>query len=417
MLNLVKSSQSKQLNQGFTLIELLVVVLIGGLIVSSLLWLVVQLLNTEQQESARTETERELQLAMNYITSDLLKAVYIYDGDCNPLADPINSTQSCPAYYGPTTDSYIPADLRDTNSIPVLAFWRTRDLEVYPPPGSTSTAYLSKDVESAGKPDCSLMKSSPSSTNASELTLVSECNRLLRQNYAYSLVVYVHEFSDSTTWTGESRIVRYELDKYVGTPRKKTTPLLQSLQRTPGYVDPGEIVNSRVGGSIFPTWPLRQFGTTVLDCQDQANIATCGSRVADLSNPTGTDSDVPSSSGNAHVLIDFVAHPQRKVNANGSSSLVAPTVTDPAPSSLCNIPAYHMVPRIDDTDTDFTDAPIQSRNFYACVRDADRDVTRGLPQDVVIFLRGNARGRVNSDAIVPSLTTRVTLGGVIDKSP
>ena len=68
--------------KGFTLIELLVALLIGGIISSALLYGVVELLQTNQRESSRAETQREMQLALDYISSELREAVFVYDGGC-----------------------------------------------------------------------------------------------------------------------------------------------------------------------------------------------------------------------------------------------------------------------------------------------------------------------------------------------
>jgi prepilin-type N-terminal cleavage/methylation domain-containing protein len=88
---------------GFTLTELLVVVIISSIIVSALLGLVVQLTGTEQRESVRTETQREMQMALNYIASDLRQAVYIYEGEAHP-----QNAASDPSYI-----AYLPADLQN----------------------------------------------------------------------------------------------------------------------------------------------------------------------------------------------------------------------------------------------------------------------------------------------------------------
>jgi hypothetical protein len=57
-----------------------------------------------------------------------------------------------------------------------------------------------------------------------------------------------------------------------------------------------------------------------------------------------------------------------------------------------------------------------SRTFYACIRSA---TAVGQNQDVAIFLRGDAKGRsgVIQDTNTAVLQTRVSIRGVLDKSP
>jgi len=74
-----RSSKASQKVRGFTLIELLVAMIMAALIITPLLGLVVNLMNTDRQEQAKTTSEQELQTAMEYISRDLQQAVYIYD--------------------------------------------------------------------------------------------------------------------------------------------------------------------------------------------------------------------------------------------------------------------------------------------------------------------------------------------------
>ncbi|MGK7872039.1 MAG: hypothetical protein AB4426_01600 [Xenococcaceae cyanobacterium] len=57
------------------------------------------------------------------------------------------------------------------------------------------------------------------------------------------------------------------------------------------------------------------------------------------------------------------------------------------------------------------------KSFFACVRRINTDSGLGANQDIVLYLRGNAKGRevITDDSFLPTLRTRVTLRGVIDK--
>lgn len=119
----LKSAQSSQVSRsdrGFTLIELLVTVLVASGILSGLLLLTNELLRTDERESNRTETQRDMQLALNFISSELREAVFVYEADClNGRI--VNSVVDCPGLSNDLlrlTDDYVP----------VLAFWKLTPL-------------------------------------------------------------------------------------------------------------------------------------------------------------------------------------------------------------------------------------------------------------------------------------------------
>ena len=368
-------------NAGFTLIEVLIASAIGSIMISSLLWLVVQLVSSDRREAALAESDREVQLALDYITTDLRESVYVYDGSCS---NPDGSGPYCPSYA-----PFIPTSLNDADSSPVLAFWKTKSLDL---------TELEEDVAALTGKECD---SFSDATDGSPKDLAAqECEDLLYQRTAYTLVVYVHEFSSSTTWSGESRITRYELDKYKGNPILDSD-MSKTLSRHAGYVDPAAT-------GVFRTWPFNASG---INCQ--TSPSTCQIRGADLSVATPTIG-LPVNS--PEVLIDFAAHPSRKYNSiNDTSSLVAPIVTDPVPSTLCPTTDYVHTPRTDNGTDPMGDEALRSRNFYACIRRADS----GQFQDIIVYLRGNPKGRsgVQTDVIMPLYQTQITMRGVIDRNP
>ena len=176
---------TKKLRQkGFTLLELLVAVLIGGIITSSLLFLVIELLRVDTREETLTQVQQDMRRALDYINSDLSEAVYIY-------LDP--ST-----VIGQLSD--LPA-----GATPIIAFWRLDPLD-------------EGDINSIGA--CS-------GKGAQE----DECSTLkVRQAY-YTLVVYLHQTNaPDSIWGGPSRIIRYSLPKYTGD--------IANLNQRAGYADP-----------------------------------------------------------------------------------------------------------------------------------------------------------------------------------
>lgn len=173
---------SKRLNiSGFTLLELLVAMIVSSIVISGLLYLVVELLKTDRRESVLDQTQRDMQRAIDYIGDDIREAVFLYD-------DPsVLSTQITDLPSGAT---------------PILAFWR-------PDPITT------------GIPTCSTF---------TDPTKLNQCEVLRIRQSAYSLVMYLQKPKDNNAnWSGKSRIIRYKLDKYSN---------LANLDSTAGYRDP-----------------------------------------------------------------------------------------------------------------------------------------------------------------------------------
>lgn len=227
---------------GFTLIELLVSMLIGSIAISVLLTLVVQLLQTDQQESVRSETQREMQMALDYISQDLRESVYIYAGDCiQGRTDNAATSENeyCPGIVNHVT---VPA-----NSVPVLAFWKLEPL-----PDECQQAANQTDAL---------------------------CKPFLLSGRTYSLVVYfLRKNQSGEEWQGKARITRYVLDQFSKTASG-------SLVKTTGYVNP------LTTGISFRSWPRQsQAGGTYLNLQ--ASLPASNSVVlVDFVDATGGSSD------------------------------------------------------------------------------------------------------------------------------
>jgi type II secretory pathway pseudopilin PulG len=104
-----KSSQNSGNINGFTLIELLVGLLLAFLVLTPLLGFMVNILDTDRKEQAKTTSEQEIQSALDYIARDLEQAVYIYDA---PGLAAIGA--QLPPTVAPTT----------VDGVPVLVFWK-----------------------------------------------------------------------------------------------------------------------------------------------------------------------------------------------------------------------------------------------------------------------------------------------------
>ncbi|MEM7772499.1 MAG: prepilin-type N-terminal cleavage/methylation domain-containing protein [Cyanobacteria bacterium P01_E01_bin.6] len=219
------SSSHNKRTQGFTLIELLVVVLISGGIISGLLYLVVELLTADQSEASRTQTQQEMQLALDYMSSELREAVYIYDQDCMSAAPngAVTDADFCPGLY-----NHIPANVTPANdNHPIIAFWKQQIL-----PSAV------RDACDAG-------------TAIAETSCIS--------GHSYALVVYTLDTDDNDgTWDGLARIRRYSLTQFGNDP----------TQQNPGYVDPGAFQQQ------FRSWPFFRSSVDAIPANQQAALPT-----------------------------------------------------------------------------------------------------------------------------------------------
>ncbi len=367
--------------KGFTLTELLVVLIIGSIIVTTLLSLVNELLKTNQRETAKSETQRDMQMALDYIASDLREAVYVYDPTCHSVTTPL----SCPSY-----DQYIPAGVHTgvppvadgqstAGSLAVLAFWKADPL---------SPEDL-RPIEAAGY--CGKY--------AAGSDLLKECDQIRRQKRTLTLVVYSQQWDQkddpTSKWKGKSRIVRYELKKYKE---------LENLTRNKGYIDPLTDADE----AIFQTWPYKPGVAT--SCQSTEGKVAC-----DLTNVV---SGTPE--GSATVLSDFLDEVRPVAARDLPNPICPPGAYSMGPRST-NIPANTAKPN-DNTD----DTKLASKSFFVCIRgqlDAAgtniKQPSLGETQDIVVFLRGNAYGRARflQDAYLPTIQTTIALRGIIDKVP
>ncbi len=103
----IKCSKYTKQSAGFTLIELLVAMILASLILTPLLGFMINIMQTERREQAKTNTEQELKSAVDFIARDLEQAVYIYD------ADGIDAIRD-----------ELPQNNQRTKYFPVLVFWK-----------------------------------------------------------------------------------------------------------------------------------------------------------------------------------------------------------------------------------------------------------------------------------------------------
>lgn len=215
LLHRLRSTSGKRKSAGFTLIELLVSMIIASIVVSGLMYMVVQLLETNQKESSQTETQADMQSALDFISSELREAVYIYGGDCLQGQGQTTDLNYCPGIV-----NHIPNI--PSNSVPILAFWKLEPL-----PDTLKT-------------QCN--------NNTAATTVPCVAGR------TYSLVVYFlrknQSSDDDTKWSGKARITRYELSQYKS-----------DGTATANYVTPEQ------SGVNFRIWPYKNNGGSLINLQ------------------------------------------------------------------------------------------------------------------------------------------------------
>lgn len=291
--------------KGFTLIELLVAMILAFLVITPLLGFMVNILDTDNKEQAKTNSEQEIQSALDFIAQDMEQAVYIYDAD---------------GIYGKTTtdskgttSTLIPGILNqlpnptDTNKVPVLVFWKRY--------------FLSKN-----------QNVTVGSTNTTAGCLVTlpggNCNQ---QDYMlYSLVAYyLVKDSNATTWNSTTaRIARWEIRDGIrsdsGTQTRSET--VNGTTKTVNYL-------------LLPDLGFMPFNLTL-----QGDLGTKLGSWTKHSTETYTKNPLN------FILVDLI---DQTTNTQGA----------PAPS--CNTAANEQqVPKYDATN--FPDA-FKTGSFYACV--------------------------------------------------
>ncbi|MGK7919264.1 MAG: hormogonium polysaccharide secretion pseudopilin HpsC [Trichodesmium sp.] len=178
-LSLKRRSPLSKSTSGFTMIELLVATVIATIIIVPMLAFVVDILNRDVREQAKTNSEQELQAAVDYIAQDMSQAFYIYDrtyaGD---------TTNDIPSYD--TFKDELP--FSDDNN-PILVFWKRE--------------FVDKALDPSG--------------GICEDTTEPKEDRQCNDTFVQSLVAYYLIDDDNETWcqpsgdTCPKRIARFQI--------------------------------------------------------------------------------------------------------------------------------------------------------------------------------------------------------------
>jgi len=157
---------------GYTMVELVVGMVVAALIITPLLTFVVNVLDSDVKEQAKTNSQQELQAAIDYIAQDMSQAIHVYDptevDTIEALADDVRPIR------------------KPTGAETVLVFWKRKALK--------DALVLDPDI-------CTV-------------TTRNDCKD---DTFVYSLVAYYLVSDTNSTWcqpsggTCPSRITRLEV--------------------------------------------------------------------------------------------------------------------------------------------------------------------------------------------------------------
>ncbi|MEG4807178.1 hormogonium polysaccharide secretion pseudopilin HpsC [Microcoleus sp. F8-D3] len=353
-----------QTEKGMTLVELLVGAIMAFLILTPMLGFVVDMLNTDRREQVKSNTEQDIQAAVDFIAQDLSQAMYIYD----------NRALNGPA--GPNEQVVGPQLPANANGTPILVFWKRQQLKNSLPINPTVAATVKPINCEAQNP--------------------RQCN----DTYVQSLVAYYQIRDADPTWCQPAggncptRIVRYEIRDGID-----------------------RVIDPSVQGGITPYGSANTTDAQQTDPGFNTSTDTTPTTSFSLNNPTVNVTDPPgfamSQSGarKPQVLVNYIDNSTQNVpvptgvECQTLLGFVPPAVT---PAGTPAFDPEHLLIR---------DRSGNSANsFYACV-DTSKNIAR-------VTIRGNSLRRLqpnntdydpNKSAFFPTATIQVQGIGAVGK--
>jgi type II secretory pathway pseudopilin PulG len=243
-----------QTEKGMTLVELLVGAIMAFLIITPMLAFVVDMLNTDRREQVKSNTEQDLQAALDFIAQDLSQAIYIYDNNPTTTSTPTTTATGIPALIA---GKFIP---QNPNETPIIVFWKRELIK-------NSMPLIAGDQPD----DCT-----PTPTGA------NTCN----DTYVLALVAYYQVSDANATWCQPS-----------GGPGDRCPTRIVRYQIKDGLRDPI---------STNPD-PLQRYFTNVKPGQEPSPAFNPG---FDISNPTQNVTRVGQNFESPEVLVNYIDHSQ-----------------------------------------------------------------------------------------------------------
>jgi hypothetical protein len=261
------------------------------------------MLNTDRREQVKSNTEQDIQAAVDFIAQDLSQAIYIYDN---------NTADGVPKLLA---GNFIPS-AAVTKGTPILVFWKRQQLK------------NSLPIDAVNKPkDCD-----PDTA----LKGKGACN----DTYVLSLVAYYQVSGEPGIWcqpsggTCPTRIVRYKIQDGLRDPTNSTDSNPEKRYFADTDIKPGQ------------------------KRSDAFNIGTPAEAGFDISKPTEKVTNPSVKWDPAEVLVNYIDHgtkPEFKGNecqlALGNPKTQTGTTTPPISEDTLKV----------------TDTINKINSFYACV--------------------------------------------------
>ena len=332
----MKFSRVTNRDHGFTMMELLIGLVMAFLVLTPLFGLMSSIMNTDKKEQAKTSSEQELQIAMDYITRDLQQAVYIY------------GSQGVTSNYSATAASSGIKDSLPTvaNGVPVLVFWKRELVSNVVPTIATATDATAKD-----------------------------------DAFVYSLVAYYlinNSDGNNSTWSKTARIARWQIkdgvrsiSNSIGTTCTGSYDTTLKFVATANCPDDGFVPFNLDRGTGDITQKMNQWRSP--DTTNYPNLTTTKSTTT-------------------QVLVDYIDQTVTPATTTANSPNTTPSCGTDA-----NQPSVSILSTINPTATTTTTT---MTSFYACVSNYLDPVNKGqVISTAQIFLRGNALARLRSSSI------------------
>ena len=333
----MKFSRVTNRDHGFTMMELLIGLVMAFLVLTPLFGLMSSIMNTDKKEQAKTSSEQELQIAMDYITRDLQQAVYIY------------GSQGVTSNYSATAASSGIKDSLPTvaNGVPVLVFWKRELVSNVVPTIATATDATAKD-----------------------------------DAFVYSLVAYYlinNSDGNNSTWSKTARIARWQIkdgvrsiSNSIGTTCTGSYDTTLKFVATANCPDDGFVPFNLDRGTGDITQKMNQWK------KHTAQYTTTPQVLVDYIDQTVTPANPPANSPNTTPSCGTDANTKK---TDSSGTVTYDTIT----------PIFYQTSTTPSTTIS---------SFYACVSNYLDPVNKGqVISTAQIFLRGNALARIQSSNI------------------
>jgi hypothetical protein len=266
-------------DKGMTLVELLVGAIMAFLIITPMIGFVVNMLNTDRREQVKSNTEQDVQAALDFIAQDLSQAIYIYDNNPALISTPTTTATGIPPLL---TGNFIPP--KNGTQTPIIVFWKRELIKNSMP--------LVAGVQ----------------PNSCQPNGANECN----DTYVLALVAYYQVREPNPIWcqpsggTCPTRIVRYQIKDGLRDPNSIDpsqpyfTGVTTAQQRSPAFNPNFDISNPTQNVTNPVAWDPPEVLVNYIDHSEPIgkpiDLAECQRALGNPTTQTGaTTAPIPES--------------------------------------------------------------------------------------------------------------------------